>query len=70
MDAGRACRQREQHVQSLRWEEEPAEKHRGGERQGEWERPARGRPCQGLIGPCEELASPSRSKGKSLEDLS
>ena len=30
---------------------------------------AEGRSRQGLIGPCEELGSPSQPKGKSLEDL-
>lgn len=35
---------------------------------GEWGM-AEGRSRQGLIGPCEELGSPSQPKGKSLEDL-
>lgn len=41
----------------------------GGEQRGRVWGMAEGKSRQGLIGPCEELGSPSRPKGKSLEDL-
>ena len=67
-------RQRELRVpseggQGRGWTRQGVDRLCRGEQRGRVGVMAEGRSRQGLIGPCEELGSPSQPKGKSLEDL-